>query len=168
VGASPEDLRRTPEREHGQHESHLAALGTQEQRLERQRAGVYAMREAGETTAAQFAERRAAVEAELAAVHAEMAQVQGYLGQARDQEALWTSLEAFCEEMAGRLRERARGRSASSGASAPSRPFVDTVDVYPDRLLVSGVFGGHLSDGPFSAFLTHLSPFFSYSCLRAA
>jgi hypothetical protein len=103
--AAFEERRREPAQARGQWEAHLAALGAQKQRLERQRAGVYAMREAGETTAAQFAERRAAVEAELAAVRAEMAQVQAYLGQARDQEALWTSLEAFCKEMAGRLRE---------------------------------------------------------------
>jgi septal ring factor EnvC (AmiA/AmiB activator) len=103
--AACDKLRSTPERERAQWEAHLAALSAQEQRLERQRAGVYAMREAGETTAAQFAERRAAVEAELSAVRAEIAQVQSYLGEARDQDALWASVESFCEEMAGRLHE---------------------------------------------------------------
>jgi hypothetical protein len=139
--AAFDELRSTPERERAQWEAHLAALSAQEQRLERQRAGVYAMREAGETTAAEFAERRAAIEAELAAVRAEMAEVQGYLGQARDQEALWTSLERFCEEMAGRLRE-SEGPDRFPQRQRTVQDLVDAADVYPDKFDVHGVFGG--------------------------
>jgi site-specific DNA recombinase len=65
--AAFEELRREPERERDQWEQRLATLVAQ-QRLENRRRGVYEMREAGETTAAEFSERRAAVEAELAAV----------------------------------------------------------------------------------------------------
>jgi hypothetical protein len=138
--AAFDELRHAPERERGQWEAHLGALGAQ-QHLERRRAGVYAMREAGETTAAEFAERRAAVEAELDVVRAEMAQVQGYLGQARHQEALWVSLERFCEEMAGRLRG-SEGPEHFGQRQRAVQALVDAVDVYPDRFLVSGVFGG--------------------------
>jgi hypothetical protein len=99
------------------------------------------MREAGETTAAQFAERRAAVEAELARVRAEIAEVQRSLGAARDQAALWTSLERFCEEMAGRLRA-SEGPECFAQRQRAVQALVDTIDVYPDRFLVSGVFGG--------------------------
>jgi chromosome segregation ATPase len=139
--AAFEELRREPARARGQWEQHLVALGAEKQRLERQRDGVYAMREAGETTAAQFVERRAAVEAALAAVRAELAEVQQYLGQVRDQEALWTSLEAFCEEMAGRLRE-SEAPECFERRQRTVQALVDAVDVYPDRFLVSGVFGG--------------------------
>jgi septal ring factor EnvC (AmiA/AmiB activator) len=138
--AAFEELRRTPQRERGQLEARLGELAAQEERLERQRAGVYAMREAGETTHAQFSERRAAVEAELSALRAQIAEVQGYLSQAHGQEGLWTSLEAFCREMAGRLRASERPEHFEHRQRALAA-LLDAVDVYPDRFDVHGVFG---------------------------
>jgi site-specific DNA recombinase len=137
------ELRSSPERERGQWEARLADLAAQEERARSRLRGAQEMREDGEYTAAEFAERKAQLTEEIAALRREMAEVQGYLGQARHQEGLWVSLEAFCREMAGRLRE-SEGPECFPQRQRTVQALVDAIDVHPERFDVEGVFGAAL------------------------